>query len=266
MVQAFLEHFKHSKVEFNREMVQTVGGKTRELFRESLKDPRYDFMLVVPFKDFSQLVTIGEDIDFETQEGHIAPLVGAQFSIAQEKEVHNDLKANANPPNKPIHITLNTLALIPLNYSNGDTTNALQQEIVCLQSELESSNARFDSSNAQLEASNAQLKLEMRGVLNILKNIMGNVPYDFAHLINSEIKATKNKYTLSLSLRPQPFALHLCLLWASKGIGFAISLSLGKAGCKVSGSIFSLENKSISHCGFKQYNCYRLPLVEFGDE
>ncbi|KAF7832062.1 uncharacterized protein G2W53_014395 [Senna tora] len=74
-----------------------------------------------------------------------------------------------------------------------DTTNALQQEIVRLQPELESSNARFESSNAQLEASNArleasnaQLKLEMRGVFNILKNIMGNVPSEFAHMINSE--------------------------------------------------------------------------------
>ncbi|KAF7808482.1 uncharacterized protein G2W53_035225 [Senna tora] len=83
---------------------------------------------------------------------------------------------------------------IPLNYSNGDTTNALQQEIVRLQSELESSNARFESSNvrleasnARLEASNAQLKLEMRGVFNILKNIMGNVPSEFAHMINSEV-------------------------------------------------------------------------------
>ncbi|KAF7843782.1 uncharacterized protein G2W53_000687 [Senna tora] len=72
-----------------------------------------------------------------------------------------------------------------MNYSNGDTTNALQREIVRLQSELE-------SSNAQLEASNAQLKLEMLGVFNILKNIMGNVPSEFAHLINSEVPEASN--------------------------------------------------------------------------
>ncbi|KAF7807661.1 uncharacterized protein G2W53_039822 [Senna tora] len=51
---------------------------------------------------------------------------------------------------------------IPLNYSNRDTTNALQQEIVRLQSELESSNAR-------LQASNAQLKLEMRGAKLVIQ-------------------------------------------------------------------------------------------------
>ncbi|KAF7842364.1 cullin-1 [Senna tora] len=44
----------------------------------------------------------------------------------------------------------------------------------------------LEASNARLEASNAQLKLEMRGVFNILKNIIGNVPSEFAHLINSE--------------------------------------------------------------------------------
>ncbi|KAF7834780.1 serine/threonine-protein phosphatase 7 long form-like protein [Senna tora] len=47
-------------------------------------------------------------------------------------------------------------------------------------------NARLEASNARLEASNAQLKLEMRGVFNILKNIMGNVPSEFVHMINSE--------------------------------------------------------------------------------
>ncbi|KAF7841908.1 influenza virus NS1A-binding protein-like isoform X1 [Senna tora] len=87
-----------------------------------------------------------------------------------------------------------------MNYSNGDTTNALQEELVRLQTELESSNERFESSNARfessnarleaskarLDASNAQLKLEMQGVFNILKNIMGNVSSEFAHLINSE--------------------------------------------------------------------------------
>ncbi|KAF7832731.1 uncharacterized protein G2W53_015064 [Senna tora] len=87
---------------------------------------------------------------------------------------------------------------IPLNYSNGDTTNALQQEIVRLQSELESSNARFESSNARMEASNAQLKLEMRGVFNILKNIMGNVPSEFAHMINSEVPKASNGQSSSV--------------------------------------------------------------------
>ncbi|KAF7835814.1 uncharacterized protein G2W53_010673 [Senna tora] len=91
-----------------------------------------------------------------------------------------------------------------MNYSNGDTTNALQQEIVRLQSELESSNAQFESSNARLEASNArleasneQLKLEMRGVFNILKNIMGNVPYELAHMINSKVPEASNRQSSS---------------------------------------------------------------------
>ncbi|KAF7841805.1 uncharacterized protein G2W53_004103 [Senna tora] len=86
-----------------------------------------------------------------------------------------------------------------MNYSNGDTTNALQEELVRLQSELESSNERFESSNARLEASkarleasNAQLKLEMQGVFNILKNIKGNVSSEFAHLINSEVPEASN--------------------------------------------------------------------------
>ncbi|KAF7802497.1 hypothetical protein G2W53_041608 [Senna tora] len=71
-------------------------------------------------------------------------------------------------PTQVFGLSTTRLGRIPLNYSNGDTTNALQQEIVLLQSELESSNARFESSNARLEASNArleasnaQLKLEM---------------------------------------------------------------------------------------------------------
>ncbi|KAF7810360.1 uncharacterized protein G2W53_037103 [Senna tora] len=45
-------------------------------FLRSLKDHLCDFMLFVPFEDLSQLFTIGEDIDFETQEGHMAPLIG----------------------------------------------------------------------------------------------------------------------------------------------------------------------------------------------
>ncbi|KAF7832767.1 Methyltransferase FkbM [Senna tora] len=88
--------------------------------------------------------------------------------------------------------------LIPLNYINGDTTNALQQEIVRLQSELESSNARSEASKARLEASNAQLKLEMRGVFSILKNIMGNVPFEFAHMINSEVPEASNGQSSSV--------------------------------------------------------------------
>ncbi|KAF7841576.1 tRNA dimethylallyltransferase 2 [Senna tora] len=55
-----------------------------------------------------------------------------------------------------------------------------------------SSNARLEASNVRLEASNAQLKLEMRGVFNILKNIMGNVPSEFAHMINSEVPEASN--------------------------------------------------------------------------
>ncbi|KAF7800726.1 uncharacterized protein G2W53_044773 [Senna tora] len=32
----------------------------------------------------------------------------------------------------------------------------------------------------------------MRGVFNILKNIMGNVPFEFAHMINSEVPEAGN--------------------------------------------------------------------------
>ncbi|KAF7832807.1 hypothetical protein G2W53_015140 [Senna tora] len=101
-------------------------------------------------------------------------------------------------PTQVFGLSTTRLGRIPLNYSNGDTTNALQQEIVRLQSELESSNARFESSNARLEASNAQLKLEMRGVFNILKNIMGNVPSEFAHMINSEVPEASNGQSSSV--------------------------------------------------------------------
>ncbi|KAF7812480.1 Gag-pro-like protein [Senna tora] len=100
MVRAFLKQFKHSKIELTRESIQNVSQKTGESFRKyahrwkqiaidvqppmtkqevcpyflrSLKDPRYDLMLIVPFEDFSHLITMGEDIDFETQEGHMAP-------------------------------------------------------------------------------------------------------------------------------------------------------------------------------------------------
>ncbi|KAF7832230.1 uncharacterized protein G2W53_014563 [Senna tora] len=41
----------------------------------------------------------------------MAPLIEAQLSIVREKEVHNDPKALAKCPNKPMPITLNTAAL-----------------------------------------------------------------------------------------------------------------------------------------------------------
>ncbi|KAF7841877.1 uncharacterized protein G2W53_004175 [Senna tora] len=50
----------------------------------------------------------------------------------------------------------------------------------------------MEASKARFEASNAQLKLEMQGVFNILKNIMGNVSSEFAHLINSEVPEASN--------------------------------------------------------------------------
>ncbi|KAF7812444.1 uncharacterized protein G2W53_033420 [Senna tora] len=39
-----------------------------QCFLKSLKDPRYNLMVIVPFKDFSQLFTMGEDIDLQTKE------------------------------------------------------------------------------------------------------------------------------------------------------------------------------------------------------
>ncbi|KAF7823645.1 uncharacterized protein G2W53_021789 [Senna tora] len=59
-------------------------------FLRSLKDPHYDLMLVVPFEVFSQLITMGEDIDLETQEGHMAPLIGTQLSIVRGREIPDD--------------------------------------------------------------------------------------------------------------------------------------------------------------------------------
>ncbi|KAF7821744.1 uncharacterized protein G2W53_027199 [Senna tora] len=79
-------------------------------FLRSLKDPRYDLMLVVPFEDFSQLITMGEDIDFEIQEGHMAPLIGTQLSTVRGGEVPDDSTSFVNRLNQLMPITLNTLA------------------------------------------------------------------------------------------------------------------------------------------------------------
>ncbi|KAF7821694.1 uncharacterized protein G2W53_027149 [Senna tora] len=80
-------------------------------FLRSLKDPRYDLMLVVPFEYFSQLITMGEDIDFETQEGHMDPLIGTQLNTMQGREVPNDPTSFANRLKQHVPITLNTSAL-----------------------------------------------------------------------------------------------------------------------------------------------------------
>ncbi|KAF7842010.1 uncharacterized protein G2W53_004308 [Senna tora] len=53
----------------------------------------------------------GEDIDFETQEGHMAPLIGTQLSTVRGREVPDDPTPFANRLNQPVPITLNTLAL-----------------------------------------------------------------------------------------------------------------------------------------------------------
>ncbi|KAF7826633.1 mucin-1-like isoform X2 [Senna tora] len=147
-------------------------------------------------------------IELENQ-GTISAQISEQDSVGQVlgKEHPGRVRGLGFGPTPTQVFGLSTTRLgrIPLNYSNGDTTNALQQEIVRLQSELESSNARFESSNARLEASNArleasnaQLKLEMRGVFNILKNIMGNVPSEFAHMINSEVPEASNGQSSSV--------------------------------------------------------------------
>ncbi|KAF7823681.1 uncharacterized protein G2W53_021825 [Senna tora] len=47
-------------------------------FSRSLNDPCYNLMIIVPFKDFSQLVAMGEDIDLQTMEGCKPPLMEAQ--------------------------------------------------------------------------------------------------------------------------------------------------------------------------------------------
>ncbi|KAF7835390.1 hypothetical protein G2W53_010249 [Senna tora] len=134
-------------------------------------------------------------IELENQ-GTISAQISEQDSLGQVlgKELPERVRGlGFGPtPTQVLGLSTSRLGRIPLNYSNGDTTNALQQEIVRLQSELESSNARLEASNARLEASNAQLKLEMRGVFNILKNIIGNVPSEFAHLINSEVPEASN--------------------------------------------------------------------------
>ncbi|KAF7839419.1 hypothetical protein G2W53_007901 [Senna tora] len=82
-----------------------------QYFLKSLKDPRYDLMLVVSFEDFSQLIIMVEDVDFKTREGHIAPLIGAQLSTVQGKEVSNDPTSLANHLNQPMPITLNMSSL-----------------------------------------------------------------------------------------------------------------------------------------------------------
>ncbi|KAF7838900.1 uncharacterized protein G2W53_007382 [Senna tora] len=76
-------------------------------FLRFLKDPRYNLMFVVPFEDISQLITMGEDIDFETQEGPI----GTQLSTVRGREVPDDPISFANRLNQPVPITLNTSAL-----------------------------------------------------------------------------------------------------------------------------------------------------------
>ncbi|KAF7826390.1 putative Gag-pro [Senna tora] len=91
MVQAFLKQFKHSKIE--------------------LTNPRYDLMLVVPFEDFPQLITMGKDIDFKTQEGHMAPLIRTQLSTMRGREIPDDPISFANHLIQPMSITLNTSAL-----------------------------------------------------------------------------------------------------------------------------------------------------------
>ncbi|KAF7801920.1 zinc finger BED domain-containing protein RICESLEEPER 2-like [Senna tora] len=67
-----------------------------QYFLKSLKNPHYDLMLVVPFEKFSQLITIGEDINFKTREGHMAPLIGAQLNTVRGKEVPDDSTSLAN--------------------------------------------------------------------------------------------------------------------------------------------------------------------------
>ncbi|KAF7826896.1 gag-pro [Senna tora] len=54
-------------------------------FLKSLKDSCYELMPVVSFEDFSHLITMGQDIDFKTQEGHMPPLIGAQLNTTLTK-------------------------------------------------------------------------------------------------------------------------------------------------------------------------------------
>ncbi|KAF7841602.1 gag/pol polyprotein [Senna tora] len=135
MVQAFSKEFAYNKIELTHEMIQKVSQKIRESFREyaqrwkqttidvqppiteqevchyflrSLKDTCYDLMLTVPFKYFFQLVTIGEDIDCETQEGHMAPLIGAQLSISQGKEEKAIEPFTLNIPTPPSAYSLSS--------------------------------------------------------------------------------------------------------------------------------------------------------------
>ncbi|KAF7823705.1 uncharacterized protein G2W53_021849 [Senna tora] len=80
-------------------------------FLRSLKDPCYDLMLIVHFEDLSQLINMREDIDFETQEEHMAPLIGTQLSTMRGREVPDDPTSLVNCLNQLVPITLNTSAL-----------------------------------------------------------------------------------------------------------------------------------------------------------
>ncbi|KAF7802057.1 uncharacterized protein G2W53_041168 [Senna tora] len=65
----------------------------------------------------------------------MVPLIGAQLSIAQEKEVHNDPKSFANHPNKPMPITINASTLSVVLYTPAKTPS-FTLNIPCLPSSL----------------------------------------------------------------------------------------------------------------------------------
>lgn len=76
-------------------------------------------------------------------------------------------------PTQVFGVNAKRVGRVPLNSSNDISVSTLQQEVATLQSELQSSN---------------DLQREMRGALSFLfQNFMGNVPAEFAHLLNPQV-------------------------------------------------------------------------------
>ncbi|KAF7802067.1 uncharacterized protein G2W53_041178 [Senna tora] len=96
MIPAFLKEFAYSKIELTHKSRQAAlwvqpPMKDQEVcryFLKSLKDPCYDLMDVVLFKDFSQLATVGEDIDLQTKKGYESPFIRAHSNTGEGGEVN----------------------------------------------------------------------------------------------------------------------------------------------------------------------------------
>ncbi|KAF7802047.1 uncharacterized protein G2W53_041158 [Senna tora] len=80
--------YMHLDKEDLRILVHHGPNLIERYFLKSLKDPCYNLMVAIPFKDFSQLVTVGEDIDLHTKERYESPFIGAHFNTEDKGEVN----------------------------------------------------------------------------------------------------------------------------------------------------------------------------------